>query len=494
MAASILLWNVAVLFYLAFDNVPSILAICERLYFLGTILVSISILFTGLIFARTKIKFTWKHALLFIVPVISIVILFTNQNHHLFYTVFSLIPSQQKFGVYFIIHTIYSYSCIGVGSVYLTIFSIKNYGVFSRQSSLILIGIIFSLIMDTISTFKILDWPTTIENIAFAVTISLFIIATVKFDFLNVIPIALQTVVDLISDSYVVIGEDFEVIDYNKSFTEGFTGVCRKADIVTIIKNNYSDGEAARFTGFLEEAVEAQKRVSFEIHKPIDNTIAYYMVEITPIYVSGNHIGTIILKRNITEHKNNLKEVMELNEKLQSLATRDWLTQAYNRYFFDDRLQQEIDLVNRLQVYSQMPDKNVNNFGLIMFDIDYFKIYNDNNGHPAGDELLQTMVTIVKKELYPTDILCRYGGEEFAVICCQTSENGIKAVAEKIRKTVEHYKFKFQDKQPGGNLTVSIGAACCSVANMKKDDLIKMADNNLYIAKSTGRNKFVFNE
>ena len=184
---------------------------------------------------------------------------------------------------------------------------------------------------------------------------------------------------------------------------------------------------------------------------------------------------------------------MELNERLQSLATRDWLTQSYNRYFFDERLQQEINLVNRSQAYGQAPGKSVNNFGLIMFDIDYFKIYNDNNGHPAGDELLQTMVTIVKGVLRATDILCRYGGEEFAVICCQTSENGIKAVAEKIRKTVEHYEFKFQNKQPGGNLTVSIGAACCSIANMKKDDLIKTADNNLYIAKSTGRNKIVFN-
>lgn len=489
MTASILLWNVAVLSYLTFANIPWILAICERLYFLGTILVSISILFTGLIFARTKIKFTWKHALLFVVPALSIIVLFTNQRHHLFYTVFSLIPSKQIFGIYFTIHTIYSYLCIGIGLAYLVLFSIKNYGVFSRQSSLIVFGIILSLTIDAISTFKIFDWSTAIENIAFAVTISFFIIATVKFDFLNVIPIALQTVVDLISDSYVVIGEDFEVIDYNRAFADGFTGVSRKTGIMEIIKKNYGDLDVKRFMDFLDEAICTQKKVSFEMLKPVD---VYYIVEIIPIYVSGNHIGTIILKQNITEHKNNLKEVMELNERLRNLASLDWLTQSYNRYFFDERLQQEIDLVNRLQTYGQTPDKSINNFGLIMFDIDYFKIYNDNNGHPAGDELLQTVVTIVKRVLYPTDILCRYGGEEFAVICCQTSENGVKGVAEKIRKTVENYDFRFQNKQPGGNLTVSIGLAYCSTANMKKDDLIKTADNNLYLAKSSGRNKTVF--
>jgi len=94
--------------------------------------------------------------------------------------------------------------------------------------------------------------------------------------------------------------------------------------------------------------------------------------------------------------------------------------------------------------------------------------------------------------LYPTDILCRYGGEEFVVICCQTSKKEIKIAAEKIRKAVEEYDFRFQDRQPGGNLTVSIGAAYCSTANMKREDLIKSADNCLYSAKSSGRNKVVF--
>ncbi|MEL7622688.1 MAG: diguanylate cyclase [Clostridiales bacterium] len=492
MTASIFLWNIAVLFYMTFSDVPWMLAVCEKLYFLGTILVSISVLFTGLIFARTKIKFTWKHGLLLVVPAISITVLLTNQSHHLFYTTFSLIPSMQDFGVYFTVHTIYSYLCIGIGLAYLMVFSIKNYGVFSKQSTLIFIGIMISLVIDAFSTFKIFDWSTAIENIAFAVTISFFILATVKFNFLNVIPIALQTVIDLISDSYVVINEDFEIIDYNKAFVSGFNGVSRKVGITTIIKKNYSNFDAKRFEEFLYEAVREQKKVNFEISRNMGEDITHYMVEIIPIYVSGNHIGTIILKRDITEHKNDLEKVMELNERLQSLATRDWLTQSYNRYFFDERLQQEIDLVNRLQVYGQDAKKDINNFGLIMFDIDYFKIYNDNNGHLAGDELLQTIVTVIKEVLYPTDIICRYGGEEFAVICCQTSEQGIKIAAEKIRKTVEEYEFRFQDKQPGGNLTVSVGAVYYPAANMIREDLIKKVDHNLYLAKSGGKNQVVF--
>lgn len=492
MTASILIWNIAVFLYLTFKDIKWLLLLSERLYLLGAILVSISVLFSGLIFAHTKIKFTWKHGLLLVVPMISIVVLFTNQTHHLFYTTFSLIPSEQDYGIYFTIHTIYSYLCIGAGMVYFGVFSIKNHGVFSTQPLLIVSGITLSLIIDAVSTFKIFNWSTAIENIVFAVTISLFILAMLKFDFLNVIPVALQTVVDLISDIYVVVNEDFEIIDYNKAFLNGFVGVARKVDVNEVIRKNYDNDDGSKLICCLDEAVHKQKKMSFEVSRFAGGRTIYYMVEITPISSSGNHIGTIILKKDITEYKSNLKKVMQLNERLQALATKDWLTQSYNRYFFDERLQQEIDRVHRLQACSLDSGKRINHFGLIMFDIDSFKAYNDNNGHLAGDELLQTIVTIVKEILHPTDILYRYGGEEFAVICCQTSEKEIKQVAEKIRKTVETYDFKFQDKQPGGNLTVSVGAVYCSTTNMKKDDLIKSADNNLYLAKSSGKNKVVF--
>lgn len=488
---SILIWNLAVLLYPTFAHVPWMSLLCERLYFLGTIFSSLSILFTGLIFARTKIRFTWSKLLLLMLPLISVGVLFTNERHHLFYTTFSLIPSQQVFGVYFTVHTIYSYLCIGVGMAYLVAASIKNYGVFSRQSVLILIGIVISLIMDAFSTFKIFDWSTAIENISFGVTICFFILATVKFDFLYVIPIALQTVVDLISDSYVVINEDLEVIDYNKAFWGGFVGAARRVGISQIMEANYAAPDVQRFMTLLGEALREQKKMSLEMARPSSGGLIWYEVEITPIFISGNHIGTIILKKDVTEHKSHLTQVMALNERLQSLATRDWLTQSYNRYFFDERLQQEIDRVCRQQSYCPQPDGCTDHFGLIMFDIDYFKIYNDANGHLAGDELLQIMVTVIRDVLFPTDILCRYGGEEFAVICCQTSREGVEIAAEKIRKTVEDYAFPFQEKQPGGNLTVSVGAACCPGDGVKKDDLIKRADSNLYLAKTGGRNKAV---
>lgn len=490
-AISLLIWNTSVLCWISFPGTPWILTISERMYFTGVIFVSVAILFSGLIFVQTKIKFTWKHAFLFIVPFISLVVLFTNHYHHFFYTTFSLIPSEQDFGFYFTVHTIYSYLTIGIGLICFLNFAVKNYGFFSKQAMLIFFGLLISLIADSFSTFHIFNWSAAVENITFSVTIIIFILAIVKYKFLSIIPIALNTVVDIISDAYVVFSAEYEIIDFNNAFEITCSGVSRKAGISEVIKQNYPDCDLEKFYSLVDEAIKNQAKVSFEMQRTSQGTVNYYLGEITPVIVKGSHIGTILLIKDITEQKKNLEEVIRLNEKLQSLATKDWLTQAYNRYYFDELLEEEIERVKKFQGYHGETINSQYNFGLIMFDIDHFKIYNDLNGHQAGDELLQTIVGIVSEVLFKEDILCRYGGEEFAVICCHTPAKGVEIAAEKIRKTVEQYEFKYQDTQPRGNLTISVGAAYCMPSCLTKDDLIRKADQNLYLAKNTGKNKVV---
>lgn len=493
-AVSLLIWNISVLCYITFSGIPWVLAVSEKTYFIGIIFVSLATLFTGIIFAHTRIKFTWKYALLFVMPFVSLMVLFTNSQHNFFYKTFSLIPSQQDFGFYFSVHTVYSYLCIGIGLFYLLNFSIKNFGFFSSQAMLIFFGILISLIADTFSTFHIFNWSAAVENIVFSVTVVLFILAIVKLDFLNIVPIALHKVVNIISDAYVVFNEEYEIVDFNNAFIMNWDGVSRKAGIYEVIKRGYPDFDEEQFIHKVGKSIREQTTVNMEMQCPSGNGARYYQSEITPIILKNDHVGTIMLIKDITEHKKNLEEVIRLNEKLRSLAMKDWLTQAYNRYFFDDRLEQEIDRVSRLQNCEDEAIKAGNNFGLIMFDIDYFKIYNDLNGHQAGDELLQTLVDVVKETIFSTDILCRYGGEEFAVICCRTSVEGIRITAEKIRKSLEEYEFKYQDTQPNGNLTVSVGVAYYARPCLKKEDLIRMADQNLYLAKNTGKNKVVFRQ
>lgn len=254
-ASSLLIWNISVLCQISFPRTPWILAVSEKIYFTGIIFVSVATLFTGLIFAQTIIRFSWKYALLLIVPLISLVVLFTNSYHHFYYTTFSLIPSEQDFGFYFIIHTAYSYLCIGIGLFCFLYSSVKNYGFFSRQSILIFFALLIPLIADSFSTFHIFDWSAAVENVIFSVTVILFILAIVKYNFLSVVPIALQKVVDIISDVYVVFSEEYEIIDFNKPFEMTWSGVSRKIGICEVIKQNCPDFNQAQFSNLVSQSV-----------------------------------------------------------------------------------------------------------------------------------------------------------------------------------------------------------------------------------------------
>ena len=123
--------------------------------FIGTFFIPVLLFLTGLIFAKTKIKLTFRYLLLFVIPVVSMIILWTNEYHHLFFIKYSFISNDVIYGKYFIIHAIYSYTCILLGMYYLIYFSIRNTGVFSKQSILILVGTIIPLMVNIIFTLKI---------------------------------------------------------------------------------------------------------------------------------------------------------------------------------------------------------------------------------------------------------------------------------------------------------------------------------------------------
>ncbi|MGJ9386048.1 diguanylate cyclase [Salipaludibacillus sp. CF4.18] len=126
---------------------------------------------------------------------------------------------------------------------------------------------------------------------------------------------------------------------------------------------------------------------------------------------------------------------------------------------------------------------------ICMFDVDYFKHYNDTNGHPAGDEVLRIIGQLLKESVEKGDMIARYGGEEF-IICYSnvTSAEDVTATAETFRKKVEEYIFENEETQPNVDVTISIGVTIPS-QNKTLDELIGQADKALYQSKQKGRNQ-----
>jgi len=184
---------------------------------------------------------------------------------------------------------------------------------------------------------------------------------------------------------------------------------------------------------------------------------------------------TTILK--FTYH-DDLEESFQRN--MYESALRDGLTHAFNRKYFEERLASEVAYANR----HRSP------LALVLFDLDHFKQVNDEHGHLAGDHVLTTIASALHGAIRAEDVFARYGGEEFALLSRGTTAAAALSFAERIRRSIESYAFRYEGVRIP--VTVSVGVASMPAAGI--DDaasLVQAADGALYDAKEGGRNRVV---
>src|SRR5882724_8739197 len=162
-------------------------------------------------------------------------------------------------------------------------------------------------------------------------------------------------------------------------------------------------------------------------------------------------------------------------ERVKQLAYLDGLTGIFNRRFFELRIAEEIERAKRFGA----------GMAVIMVDIDQFKRLNDEFGHLLGDEVLRQVSSIFHQQLRKFDVVCRYGGEEFAILLSQTNPQHASAVAEKLRRSVEIWQFPGVPRP----VTISAGTAVYPDHGSTRDELVKAADAGMYAAKQAGRNQ-----
>lgn len=170
---------------------------------------------------------------------------------------------------------------------------------------------------------------------------------------------------------------------------------------------------------------------------------------------------------------------LKLFEKTQASVYWDELTGLQNYRFFKEYLVREI----------QKSERSRSLLSLVMIDIDDFKIYNDLNGHEAGNEVLATVARLLTGTLRKMDVAVRYGGEEFALVLPMTSKFGGRLAAERAREAIERHSFPHAITQPRGKVTLSMGVATCPVDAREAGELVQRADHAMYAAKASGKNR-----
>ena len=283
----------------------------ENFIYIGTCLLPVALFFVAIIFKDTKVRFKEKYLLLFIIPFLSLAVLYTNQYHHLFYKVYSSNLNEMVYGPYFYVHSIYTYGLLLVSIGIMINSSLKNSGSFSKQTILIIIGTMFPILVNLLGTFKIYNMNVCLTPISFSIAVIFYTFAILKFNFLKITPIALQKIVDRISDGYVVLDEENTITDFNKTFLTVFKVKPESLSSQNFIKLLNSKKVSKQAINRIEKSIKraqiTDETISFEQH--FSEIRKYFKIEITSIKSDNTSLGTLFLFKDITQHKEDMATI-----------------------------------------------------------------------------------------------------------------------------------------------------------------------------------------
>ncbi len=289
----------------------------------------------------------------------------------------------------------------------------------------------------------------------------------------------LNTIFESFHEPFDIIDRDFRIVKFNTAFTrvrgklatEVFGKVCYQ-----VLHNRSSVCRDC----LVEKTFQSKDSCSKEKVLALpDGSLSWVEIYTYPILDhAGDVANVIIYTRDITQRRKEEEEKKQLISNLNFLSTTDSLTGILNRRALNDMLSHEMERAIRYNT----------DLSLILCDIDRFKNINDTFGHVAGDRALMVITETLKTSLRKSDILGRYGGDEFMIILPDTTLAGAHCLAEKIRSAVEELELKLPDGHQI-DLSVSMGITKCGMTTGTIDTIVGLADTALYVSKQTGRNK-----
>lgn len=328
------LWCVGLIIQILVINYTNINPLfVDYFIYIPVVFTPVALFFVAISFAKQgAVNIKHNYGYLFIVPFITIFVLWTNTVHSLFYKVYSINPADTVFGPYFYVHSLYTYGLFAVDIFIMLKNSIKTSGVFSKQSFLIAFGAFIPIIVN-FTGMTIFKMNIYVTPISFFFSVIFFSIAILKYDFLNISPIALKRIVNQMSDLYIVLNKDYLILDCNVPFENVF-GV-KKEQIVgksfleldfakrIVVKNK-------RIGNYLE-MVQSSKKV-YTVEASLKDKSKYFSIEISGIFSDHNCVGILILFKDTTQHILDMEALKQNQDTLMERERLASLGQMVGRY------------------------------------------------------------------------------------------------------------------------------------------------------------------
>ena len=408
--------------------------------------------------------------LLSIIPCISWLVLLTNPWHLLFFSKIKLgVMNSLKFdyGDYFwFVYLPYGYGLMAVGFI-IALYELSRASRHHRkQIFILLLSLCVPFAVNIIGVFRLVS-EFSYTSLSFPAFFMIMAVAIFRCHFLVSNPIAYKTVFQTLRDGVIVFDQNNTVMDINPAAAKGLGRSAGK-----IIGQSF------------EKVFEPWEKVIGKYQSQIDlydeielnmNGIPRFMsISITPLRNSNEiYNGRIFTIRDITTSKQH-------QISLETLAFHDPLTRLANRRKFAEEV----------EIALEKADESGENFAILYFDLNHFKLVNDTLGHETGDEFLKYVAARVASVLRKPDLLARVGGDEFVALLHNCDEAGIEVVLERLLENVRR-PFKIGEHTLIADL--SVGAAFYPVNGTNLEELMRFADSEMYRAKQNSRKGVLYN-
>ncbi|MDD3311587.1 histidine kinase N-terminal 7TM domain-containing protein [Pseudodesulfovibrio sp.] len=475
--ASVFIYSLGYMLELSGNSAESIF-FALKIEYLGIPFIPVFWFLFAFEYNQYRIKSRLLHASLFTIPAITLVLFYTTNEYHLYYSKFDVdvsgsfpVASFAK-GAWYYVQFAYAQALSLAGVVLFFDMTRKSKGYRKRQANVIFLASIIPWCGNALEQLGVTLPGIDMIPFYLALPIPAFSLAMARMMMFNIAPIARTKVFETMQTPVLVLDKDFNIADFNE-FASKVLPELTQASIGLGAREvlQERDGFMDRITTAGDAPTEVELRYR-------DDTI-HFSVSATKILSSrGNDLGFAVLLYDITENKRLMKA-------LHKMASLDALTQVCSRRFFMDSCMIEI---NRVVRYG-------GNLPFLLIDIDHFKKVNDTFGHIAGDLVLQNVTSTFRKVLRASDIIGRYGGEEFAILLPETDLEGARRLAERLCNEVRSTTTSCDGDAI--KVTISVGVAFFSTGErMWKESgqalleaLLKASDQALYRAKSNGRDQ-----